>query len=212
LVKAYLKILQTNQGLLNEIEEQYQSENLFAYSQDEFGALHSYIREGTEDVTAGWQRLLTMNSALDSFLQDFPEYQGLASEFVSEQKRNELWRTGGMIAGAVVISLPCGFIGPKGFIACLLTTGLTANGVFYLDSLYRHDRVMQNFFATSHKASQEGFKMSLVEFASYRSEVQALYIDSLFMWVGIGGVPLAKATFQNFKKQFQSLPHLRRIQ
>lgn len=212
LIKAYLKILQTNRNLLEEIEEQYQSKNVFAYSQDDFGALHASIREGTGEVTDGWQRLISMESALDSFLQDFPEYQGLETEYVSRQRRNELWRTGGMIAGAFVVSLPCSFIGPNGYLACLLTTGLTANGVFYLDSLYRHDRVMQNFFATSHRANHEGFKMSLVEFASYRSEVQALYIDSLFMWVGIGGVPLAKATFQNFKKQFQSLPQLRRIQ
>ena len=118
---------------------------------------------------------------------------------------------GGMIAGAIAISLPCSFIGPKGFVACLLATGLTANGFFYLDSLSRHDQVMQNFFASSHVTNGD-HRMSLVEFASYRSEVQALYIDSLFMWVGIGGVPLAKATFQNLQNQFQSLPQLRRIQ
>ncbi len=212
LIKAYLKILQTNRSLLEEIEEQYQSENLFAFSQDEFGVLHASVRPGTEEVTDGWQRLIAMTSALDSFLQDFPEYKGLESEYVSRQRKNELWRTGGMIAGAVLVSLPCGFIGPKGFIACLLTTGLAANGLFYLDSLYRHDRVMQNFFATGHHVNREGFKMSLVEFASYRSEVQALYMDSLFIWVGIGGVPLAKATFQSLKNQFQSLPHLRRVQ
>jgi hypothetical protein len=209
-INAYLKVLETNQTLLEELELNYQDETLFNYERDHNGFFRAQFDGDIHGQLEGWEELISMDAALRSFLREFPEFNGVEAAFVSRHNSQEFWRMMGMVGIAIGVSVPCGFLGPKGFLACLLATGLTANGLFYVDSLHRHDRTLTRFFATSQHDGPDSLQMSLVDFASYRSEVQALYIDSLFLWVGIGGVPIARQGFRSLKDQLHRLPQLRR--
>ncbi len=184
---AYKKVLDLNQQLIASLDIKFNSENMF----DE----NKILIEGVSpENIENWSDLLALDLALKNFLEMFPEYQGQETRFVAIKNRRETQTLVLMIGAAVGIGLGCGLMGGWPLVACLGVAGIGANVAFYDDTLHRHNGMMLRYFSTSTEQTTNGLKLGLVEFEAYKSEVQGLFLDMLFLGVGTGAGQMVRSS------------------
>jgi hypothetical protein len=184
---AYKKVLDLNQLLIQSLDIKYNTQNLF----NENGIL---IKDIEPNRVSNWSDLVSMEVALNNFLDMYPEYHGFEKKFVDLRNTQELTKLVLMIGGAVGAGFACGMMGGWPLVLCLGAAGLGVNVAFYADTLSRHNDKMLKYFSTSTHVTKDGIQLGLIEFESYKSEVQGLLIDTLFLGVGTSAGQMTKLT------------------
>ena len=178
LALAYQKVLNLNRKLIESLDIKYNTEVFF----NDRGVL---LEDANLDLVSNWSDLLSMDASLNNFLDIYPDYnQGQKDKFLRIRGRQELFTLGLMIGGAVGAGFACGMMGGWPLLICLGAAGAGVNMAFYADTLYRHNNLMMKYFSTSSHETSEGLKLGLIEFESYKSEVQMLILDTLLLGVG----------------------------
>lgn len=202
--KAYEKVLELNLALIGSLNLKYDTKSVFMDPTE--SSLITNVSNHNESLSPlvsdldmnEWSDLMSMNKALEYFLFLFPEYQGAENNFVKRQMKNELITIGLMIGGAVGLGVACGFMGGWPLVACLAASTAGVNVFFYNDSLNRHNEVLVKHFSMSSSETKEGIKLGLIDFEKARTEVQALYLDTLLIGVGAGLGKLFKVISKSF--------------
>lgn len=187
LAEAYRKVLTLNTSLIKALDFKYNTENLFK-------ARGQLVENIVPEYVSNWSDLLSMDVALKNFLDMYPEYQGQEEQFLKIKGRQELFSLGLMIGAAVGAGFACGMMGGWPLLVCLGGAGLGVNVAFYADTLYRHDNLMMRYFSTSSHETSDGLKLGLIEFESYKMEVQMLVVDTLLLGVGISAGRMTRLT------------------
>jgi hypothetical protein len=178
LALAYQKVLNLNRKLIESLDIKYNTEVFF----NDQGVL---LDDANLELVSNWSDLLSMDASLNTFLDIYPDYnQGQKDKFLRIRGRQELFTLGLMIGGAVGAGFACGMMGGWPLLICLGAAGAGVNMAFYADTLYRHNNLMIKYFSTSSHETSEGLKLGLIEFESYKSEVQMLILDTLLLGVG----------------------------
>lgn len=179
LVDAYEKVLKLNQSLIQALDMKYDSTSLF-------NSQYQITTEGDLTSVGDWKDIIAMESALQNFLNMYPNYQGLETKFVSEYQREQNVIMVLQIGGAVALGFGCAFVGNAPLLAgCLVLAGIGVNLYFYNDTLDKHNEQLRRYFSSSVGTSSQGHLLSLVEFESMRTQVQGIFLETLFLGVGI---------------------------
>lgn len=198
LAMAYKKVLDLNRKLIESLDIKYNTEFLFNGQ----GILLDNI---DPTYVSNWSDLLSMDVSLKNFLDMYPEYdRGQQNKFQRLKTTQELFTLGLMIGGAVGAGFACGVMGGWPLLLCLGVAGAGVNMAFYADTLHRHNNLMLKYFSTSTMETSGGLKLGLIEFESYKSEVQMLVMDTLMLGVGISAGRMSRLTRElvsNAKRQ-----------
>lgn len=193
LALAYSKMLTTNQLLIESLDIKYNTENLF-------NEKRILIEKDISRYISNWSDLISMDVALKNFLEMFPEYKGLEGNFVSAKQRQDTITLTLMIGAAVGAGFACGLMGGWPLLLCLGASGIGVNTAFYADSYHRHNDLLIKYFSSSESETANGIKLGLVEFESYKSEVQSLFMDTMFLGVGTSAGRMKKLLFELTKR------------
>ncbi len=189
--QAYLKVLAVNSSLINSLRASMDSSNIL----DENLELKQNLR--VSDVR-GWERLVKMSSALDSFLEKNPNHDGAEEYFVKKLRRRENWRLGLSIVGVIGLGVGCAYIsGGLLLVGCLLASGVGANIYFYNMSLDTYEDSIEMFLANPTDIGEHD--LSLIKFDSMKQATQALVIDTLMVGVGVSAGKVVRSTRQLVK-------------
>ena len=127
---------------------------------------------------------MKMENLNEHFFKVFPKHEGKEKRFVKIKEGRETLILVTTLVGAIGLSVICGFIGNlPAYIACLGVAGIGLNVIFYAQAYKDYEDNFRMFFAIDE--AQES-KLSFVEFSTLEDSRQALYLESLFLLVGLG--------------------------
>ena len=178
--KALKKTLEINYGMLREIDENYPIANLM----NKEGEL---LNKGNYFDLKSWNSLMKMKNLNEHFFTLFPQYKNQEKRFVEIMDRHENFVFWSTLVGAVGLGVTCGFIGNFwGAVACFGVAGLGFNMVFYAQSYKVYEDNFGMYFAVDITKESKGDLLSLIEFGTLESSSQNLYLEKIFLGIGIG--------------------------
>ncbi len=181
LARGYKKIYELNRALLRSLDMKYDSSEFL-----EPTTLEIKEEPNLSDID-GWIDLVTMDVALENFLEMSDEFDHKNSDgFVAKARNEEVLKTLGVAAGAIGLAFSCALTGGLLLFGCVLVGGLGANLYFYNYSLDMHNEMLLKHFSLSTSTSFNGDKLTLIEFEKLRSAVQDLYLETLLLGFGTG--------------------------
>ena len=192
-VKALEKTLEINYALLRRIDENYPVANLMNENKE-------LLKKKGYFALKPWSELMKMENLNEHFFKVFPKHAGKEERFVKIKEDSETRTLVITLAGTIVLGMGCYYIGNiPAFIACMGVAGIGLNVIFYAQAYKDYEDNFEMFFATDTTTEE---LLSFTEFSTLEDSRQGLYLESLFLLVGLGVGDIVRRV-RNAERMFQ---------